>query len=332
VTVPVVGFFSNRKDVGTTTLVYHLGWMYAELGLRVLLVDLDPQSDLSSALLSEEALEDLGAGARDSRTIFGAMRGPVREPYLATFGDHLPGLGEQVALIAGDIRMTFLEVGIDSDLKGESWDKRDFEWSHDLWTVVQQGVKRHQADVVLYDLGPGLGHWNRAVLMATDHVCFPVRPAWSVMRAMNHSCLYFHHWSFLWEIMGRDRDEALGAAPPGHVQPVGYVILQPALRLDPAGRNHERWSEAFPGVYRSGILGGRPGNVPPLAQDPHRIATIRSYESLAELGREARKPVFALQTADGALGSHLAAVHSAYEDYQRAASEIADRIGLTLPD
>ncbi|MHC1595014.1 MAG: ParA family protein [Methanotrichaceae archaeon] len=48
---PVVAFFNNKGGVGKTSLVYHLAWMYADLGLKVLVADLDPQANLTAAFL-----------------------------------------------------------------------------------------------------------------------------------------------------------------------------------------------------------------------------------------------------------------------------------------
>ena len=55
----VISFFNNKGGVGKTSLVYHLSWMFADLGLRTLAVDLDPQANLSSAFLEEEQFEAL---------------------------------------------------------------------------------------------------------------------------------------------------------------------------------------------------------------------------------------------------------------------------------
>ena len=54
-----VVFFNNKGGVGKTTTVYHLTWMLSELGHRVLAVDLDPQSNLSSMFLSQERMEEV---------------------------------------------------------------------------------------------------------------------------------------------------------------------------------------------------------------------------------------------------------------------------------
>ena len=42
-TCPVMTFFNNKAGVGkTTSLVYNLAWMFAELQKTVVCVDLDP--------------------------------------------------------------------------------------------------------------------------------------------------------------------------------------------------------------------------------------------------------------------------------------------------
>ena len=38
-----VAFFNHKGGVGKTSLVYHLSWMYADLGLNVVAADLNPQ-------------------------------------------------------------------------------------------------------------------------------------------------------------------------------------------------------------------------------------------------------------------------------------------------
>lgn len=55
--VPIIAFFNNKGGVGKTTLVYHLAWMFADLGVKVLAVDLDPQANLTAAFRGPGASE-----------------------------------------------------------------------------------------------------------------------------------------------------------------------------------------------------------------------------------------------------------------------------------
>ena len=50
----IIAFFNNKGGVGKTTLVYHLAYMLAEQGYKVLAADLDPQSNLTAMFLEEK--------------------------------------------------------------------------------------------------------------------------------------------------------------------------------------------------------------------------------------------------------------------------------------
>ena len=62
---PVIAFFSAKRGVGTTSLVYHLAWMLADLGVNVLAVDLDPQAEYYGPVRAGRR----GANRRTARTL-----------------------------------------------------------------------------------------------------------------------------------------------------------------------------------------------------------------------------------------------------------------------
>mgnify|MGYP000583774829 CR=1 FL=1 len=55
----IISVFNNKGGVGKSTLTYHLGAALSEKGKKVLLIDLDPQSNLTLYGLSEERLEKI---------------------------------------------------------------------------------------------------------------------------------------------------------------------------------------------------------------------------------------------------------------------------------
>lgn len=62
--------------------------------------------------------------------------------------------------------------------------------------------------------------------------------------------------------------------------------------------------------------------------DPNCIAKLKDYRSLMPLAQEARKPMFFLKPADGALGAHSYAVTEAYKDFKNVAVSIVANAGL----
>jgi len=71
--VPVVAFFNNKGGVGKTSLVYHIAWMLADRGMRVVAADLDPQANLTAAFLDEDRLEQLWPDREHEHTILGSI-------------------------------------------------------------------------------------------------------------------------------------------------------------------------------------------------------------------------------------------------------------------
>ena len=49
------------------------------------------------------------------------------------------------------------------------------------------------------------------------------------------------------------------------------------------------------------------------------------------MAHEARKPIFHLKPADGAIGAHLQSVKDAYRDFKSLATAIASRVGIEIP-
>ena len=70
--------------------------------------------------------------------------------------------------------------------------------------------------------------------------------------------------------------------------------------------------------YARNLRGDKEG---PYAETPerdeaHALATVKHYRSLVPMAQEARKPIFDLTTADGAIGSHAAAAQVAPSRFQ----------------
>ena len=61
---------------------------------------------------------------------------------------------------------------------------------------------------------------------------------------------------------------------------------------------------------------------------PHCLATLKHFRSLMPFAQEARKPMFALRPADGAIGGHVYAVQDCYRDFKRLALAVAERVGI----
>jgi chromosome partitioning protein len=119
--------------------------------------------------------------------------------------------------------------------------------------------------------------------------------------------------------------------PQGHMQPVGYIVLQHAVRLDRPVKAFQRWIGRIPDTYHQEVLDEANVHNLNVATDQSCLALLKNYQSLMPMAQEAHKPIFHLKPADGAIGSHIAAVQSVYGDFQQLAQKIAQPISLNLP-
>lgn len=325
---PIVSFFNNKGGVGKTSLVFHVSWMTAELGMRVLVADLDPQANLTSAYLSEEQLENIWPVVGYGPTVYGAL-----EPLLGV-GDinyvRTRKVGDGHYLLCGDIALSQFE-----DELAESWPacltgrQRPFHITSALWRLLRHTAERVKADVVLVDVGPNLGALNRAVLIASDHVVIPMAPDLFSVQGLRNLGPSLRNWRAGWrERVARFAGSGTLALPDGAMRPVGYVLQQHGIRAGRPTLAYRRWMDRVPTVYRSSVLDAHDASPPTVEQDDECLAQIKNYHSLVPMAQEARKPVFALTAADGAFGGHQAAARQAYTDFRSLTRVILRRVGV----
>ena len=326
-TVPVLTFFNNKGGVGKTSLVYHLAWMYAELGHQVLAADLDPQANLTGMFLDEERVERLWGGGGSRRTVYGAL-----QPLLEGTGDigdpHLEHPLDRLSLIVGDLSLSSAEDELSSQWPAcLDRQPRAFRVISALWRIMQRAAASAGANVILVDVGPNLGALNRAVLVATDYVTVPLAADLYSLQGLRNLGPTLKNWRTEWEERrSRNPIPDLGI-PKGRMQPIGYVVQQHSIRLSRPVKAYDTWINRIPEEYAENLLESSRGPYPPSPEyDPHSLALVKPYRSLVPLSQEARKPIFKLTTADGALGSHAVAARNAYGDFHDLAKAIMKNI------
>ncbi len=316
-----IAVFNNKGGVGKTSLVYHLAWMYAELQKNVLVADLDPQANLTSMFLEDDAVERLWKGNGGS-TIYSAL-----QPLLEGLGDvttpsvirPAPGIG----LVAGDMQLS----GAEDELSSQWPDCMDgkpraFRVLSALSRAIRGAAEQVAADLILVDVGPNLGALNRAALIAADCVVVPLAPDLYSIQGLRNLGPTLRRWRQQWATRRQHNEVPDLDLPSGEMQPIGYVVLQHAVRLDRPVKAYERWMDRIPRAYRELVLEEPTQRAPSVADDVNCLGTLKHFRSLMPLAQEARKPMFLLKAADGALGGHTYAVQGCYRDFRALARRV----------
>jgi len=329
VSAPIIAFFNNKGGVGKTSLVYHLSWMYADMGLKVLAADLDPQSNLTAAFLEEERLEEFWPDGEHNKTVYGSI-----EPLLRGVGDilespHAEEIDERIHLLVGDLALSRFEDELSSqwplclDRK-----ERAFRVISAFWRIINRIVSEHDIKMVLVDLGPNLGAINRSILVASDYFAVPLIPDLFSLQGLKNLGPSIRDWREGWNDRRERNPDTNPNLPEGRMEPLGYIMMQHAEKLGRPVRANKRWADKIPMVYARYVLDLEADSN--IKTDTNQLGLIKHYRSLMPLAQEAHKPIFHLLPADGAIGSHQNAVFEAKNNFEQIALEIARRCGVTI--
>lgn len=325
----VIAFFNNKGGVGKTTTVYHIAWMLSELGHKVLAIDLDPQSNLSSMFLTQERMEDVVLGESNRLTILDAII-PISEgePYHPV---HIEKIGLNISLLIGNLSLSAFEDKLsDAWSKCLAGDPFAFKVTSVFKTLFEDAGQRCDAEYILVDVGPNLGAMNRSILISTNFVVLPVASDLFSLQGIKNLGKTLIDWNAQWQKRKNEYSKPdHSTIPSGRMHPIGYLLMQYTSRESRPVKSYIRWADRIPLVYQEFVLGNSSGNLIAKAdEDPNCLALLKHYHSLAPMSMEAHKPIFLLKPADGAIGSHNQAVQKCYSDFKALTEKIIERTAL----
>jgi cellulose biosynthesis protein BcsQ len=319
-----VALFNNKGGVGKTTLAFHLAHMLQRKGVKVLAVDLDPQANLTAEFLNEDELTSLYGNPESGGTIVTAV-----SPILEGEGDvKIPSpveISDGLWLLPGDLLLSKFE-----DKLSDSWprsldeDRAAQRATTAFYRIISSVGEQCDAEVAIIDVGPNLGALNRAALLSVDYVLIPIAADLFSLRGLENLGPTLRSWRETWQTRILPGIPSTISAPSGTMEPIGYVVMQPTMRLDRPVKAYQRWLDRIPLQFATSVLGM------PTSTDSHEITTLRNYQSLMPLAHDARKPMFDLRAGDGAIGSTQQFVTRCYQDFSNLAQELAKRIDLPL--
>lgn len=325
-----ITLFNNKGGVGKTTLAYHLTYMLAEKGYRVLAIDLDPQANLSAMFLTEDRAEEVYANKKNRLTIMRSLEkmnrglGDVEPLYIEPVDNH-----HDVGVVLGDLELSLFEDKLSSAWSSCSdGDERGFRITSAFYRAIQEAARQWQADYVVVDVGPNLGAINRAVLISTDYVLVPTAADLFSLQGLENIGARLEQWRKEWKKRWPENPspEEL-ELPQKKIHPIGYVIMQHNTRSSKPAKAFRRWANRIPEVFAKNVLGEKIMVADRTVEnDPHCIAMLRNYFSLAPMAMEAKKPMFLLKPADGAIGAHFNAVRKIYNDFDQLTDVVLQKI------
>lgn len=171
----VISFINHKGGVGKTTLVLNIAAEMAYNNLNVLLVDLDPQMNLTLSLLGYQEWEQ----TKESRkTLNDWYRYYLMNHCVNDLSNYIytPKRinsfyknNNKVSILCADIDL--INTDVELAIKTEDTQKKSLE----LLSLLKNGVDliKNNYDVILFDCPPNFGVSTRNAILASDYYIIP---------------------------------------------------------------------------------------------------------------------------------------------------------------
>lgn len=293
-----ISIFNHKGGVGKTTLTYNISAALAGLGKRVLVVDTDPQCNLTAYVIDSEVLDDLldNSDGAAGRTVWSAVKpivdatGPVKTV--------LPlELSSGLWLLPGDIRLSDFENDL-NDFWRECFQrkKRGLIGTAAISMLVNKVCLDLQIDYVFYDSGPNVGPLNRSILLDCDFFIIPVAYDLFSIRALTTLGRSLFSWITDWRTISQlaPGDVYL---PPGKPKYLGYIPQKFSIYGGVVASHQRKYSGPLERGLQSDIVSVLKEFGPAPGDKAGKLGEVKDFGQLVSASQLEGLPMSAVRSA-----------------------------------
>lgn len=328
----LVTLFNHKGGVGKTTITVNIARAFAQLGMKTLVVDADPQCNTTAFYLPEEDVDALFEDSVEpgqGETIWSAIsllvrgRGDVR----AIKPVEVDNLG--VSLMPGDPALAAFEDRLAGAWKDcFSRDLTALDQTSAIYRGVLATAQSISARIVLVDVGPSVGSLNRSLLLSSDHFVVPVGCDLYSLRALRSVRESLIKWMDDWETI-RDLAKDLKGANllPGHPSFAGYITQHFNIYRSRATIPFDEWERKIaPRVVSEVVSHLSKRNAISAPKTQYKLGEIPSFHGLVPFSQKYGVPVGALTGLADVNSGYNLKIAEADQLFRNLANEIARRI------
>lgn len=335
-----IALFNHKGGVSKTTTTFNLGWMLASKGKRVILVDTDPQCNLTGMALGFSANQDLEEIYNKKQNIKSGLAPAFEsQPRLIDSVECIPiERRDGLFLLPGHVGLAEYEVtlGIAQELSGSIQTLQNLPGS--ISYLLEKTAEKFSADYILIDMSPSLSSINQNLLMTSDFFILPTVPDFfSVMAIDSLASIIpkWHHWAEKASDLRILKDAAY---PFPKTTPLflGTIIQNYRIKYRKPSAAFQKWMEEIESAISNRLIPGLRSEHMLL---PDRLYTeqglgsdfclikVSDFNSLIATSQDYQTPVFDLSIDQiGQSGAALQNTLRSQGEFKTAFSTLADRV------
>lgn len=193
-----IALFNNKGGVSKTTTTFHLGWKLAEGGYKVLIVDTDPQCNLTGLCLNTDKENKLMKFYQENEyniknslsPVFDSKLEPMKAAKCYNFEENT-----NLFLLPGHIDFSEYDAtySIAENLTGTLFMFQNVPGA--LRNLLQLTATEYNLDYILLDMSPSISATNANILMESDYFLLPCAPDYFCYMAIDSLTRVFPRWN-----------------------------------------------------------------------------------------------------------------------------------------
>lgn len=341
--VQKIALFNHKGGVSKTTTTFNLGWMLASKGKTVILVDSDPQCNLTGMALGEQTEED-EARIQDiynttSNIKTGLAPAFEAQPRAIEAVDCIPVKGRDgLFLLPGHVGLAEYEVtlGIAQELSGSIQALKNLPGS--INDLLEKTAAKFNADYILIDMSPSLGSINQNLLMISNFFLVPTNADFFSVMAIDSLVRTLPRW-YAWAKSASSLQilrDANYPFPEVNLRFLGIIVQNFRINRGKETAAFQTWIERIENDVSKKLIPTLMSNNMMLPiqtykkqgiQESFSLAKISNFNSLIALSQEHQTPVYDLTPEQlGQTGIVLARSQQKQEEFKQTFSDLADKI------
>lgn len=303
-------FFNHKGGVSKTTTTYNLGWALSQLNKKVLLVDLDPQCNLTGLVLAEKAVDEnfmehfyQNRNNLTLEPIVDKIIKGVASYDLAQDGKVYP-INSNLFLLAGSLSLSNLDSQITTALKTAPSIPIMGRVISGFFETLQQIANMQNIDYMLLDLSPSIGGLNQLALMGSDFFIVPTSPDYFCLQAIHSLSKKIKEWHTEIALF----KEITNLPIKNHPIFLGTIQQRFRLRNSAPTKAFEKWIDQIR-VKVNEVLIPQLNTIHCAIEEnffrevitnhqPYDLAQIPDFNTLIAISQKCQKPVFLLDEED----------------------------------
>ncbi len=341
--VQKIALFNHKGGVSKTTTTFNLGWMLASKGKRVILVDSDPQCNLTGMVLGEETEDDEARIQEIYNTTSNIKTGlaPAFEsqPRAIEAVDCIQVQGRDgLFLLPGHVGFAEYEVqlGIAQELSGSLQALRNLPGA--INDLLEKTAAKLNADYILIDMSPSLGSINQNILMISDFFLVPTTADFFSVMAIDSLAKVLPRWR-AWAKSASSLQilkEANYPFPDANPHFLGIIIQNYRIKSGKETAAFQTWIRKIEEAVTSKLIPNLKNSNMMLPERVYReqemsnslcLTKIPDFNSLIAISQQNQTPVYELTNRQlKQSGVVLETTQSKQQEFQQTFSALAEKI------